>query len=243
MSCSAWFQCYLRWIRWTDPFLRCTKTSVDEINIDVYYSLMNHSSHLLLPRPRSMRPSLCLWKSKTRTHRPCSNQIRAARSLPRCARSEINKRFDQLFTPRDSFFWISSTSSGKLTTQPLPRNTSGISTNDRFFSTLTDDVSAILQMKTGRQHMEVVLDTFDDDTMTSIVSTLGKSLDVVQKRVFYNLLDIDKQYPLRMLVDPPICLCPVDERDESANDRNEVNPLTSSPHWAPRTIETIDGLG
>ena len=43
------------------------------------------------------------------------------RRLPRCARSESSKRFAQSFTPRDSFFSISSTNSGRFTTQPLPR--------------------------------------------------------------------------------------------------------------------------
>ena len=83
--------------------------------------------YLLVPRPRSINPSLNLWKSNTKVrdiqiHFLNTNNL--SFFLPKCARSEINNRSFQSVTPRDSFFCISSTNSGRLTTQPLPKHAS-----------------------------------------------------------------------------------------------------------------------
>ena len=94
-------------------------------------------------------------------------------SLPRCARSEMSNLFDQFVTPRDSFFWISSTNSGRLTTQPFPRKIQSNSSRSFTLDSInTDDIHTVLQMKARWKHMEIIFNSVNNDTMSSIISSL-----------------------------------------------------------------------
>ena len=131
-------------------------------------------------------------------------------SLPKWARSDILNRSFQFATPRDSFFWISSNNSGRLTTQPFPKQTKFLRNKNKLESQ-TNYINTIFKMKTRWKHMKVIFSSIDNDTMTCIVSSLIKLLfkkkQTEENR--FDLLDIDKRCQHLKLINPQVCLCPI----------------------------------
>ena len=200
-------------------------------------------TYLLFPRSRSNKPSVCLWKSNTNhatLFNMTSNSI--SRSLPKWARSDINKRSVQLVTPRDSFFSISSTNSGRFTTQPFP-----IHSETNLIRTVLcipkDAYRWYLYSSASENRMEAYESRIQHHQRPHYVQHCchpmnldirdgGASLRFTWHRQTTSASDASKStsLPLPYKKTPPSTL------------RYSLRH-TSSPHWAPRTMATIDGLG
>ena len=237
---SSDLKSYFRWIRWSNAFFRGTETRWVVCWMREWRDATTTVTYLLFPRSRSSKPSVCLWKSNTSHTTHHTTVKRMPRVVPKCARSDINKRCDQLFTPRDSFFSISSTNSGRFTTQPLPMQTSSWERSNPSIGTPTDNIHTVLQVKAWGKHMKVVFNSLDHDTMPGIVASLRAAMEEKVEGLAA-LLDIDKPRPLPTPVNRQVCLYPKETRLSTS--RYSSLRLTSSPHWAPRTMATIDGLG